>query len=287
MVKKAVIPAAGSGTRFLPATKAQPKEMLPIIDTPTIQYVVQEAVDSGIDDILIITGKGKRAIEDHFDRHPELELMLDEKNEGSLSAEMRRIADMANIHFIRQKEPIGLGDAVRYARHHTGSEPFAVLLGDTIIRSEVPASRQLIDCYNQYGQTIIAVETVPREKVSRYGIVDGTKINESVHKVKALVEKPSPAESPSTLAIAGRYVLTPEIFEALEGLPRGQNNEVQLTDALRVLQRTRPIYSITISGRRYDIGDKLDYLKTQVEYGLVRKEFSGPFRKFLNDLLES
>jgi len=286
MIRKAVIPAAGSGTRFLPATKAQPKEMLPIIDTPTIQFMVQEAVDSGIDDILIITGKGKRAIEDHFDRNFELEQILDSKKEEALYHEVRRIADMANIHFIRQKELKGLGDAVACARHHVGGEPFAVLLGDTIVESAVPAVRQLIECHKNYGHTIIAVEVVPRDKVSRYGIVGGTKVSEDVHEVTSLVEKPSVKESPSSLAIAGRYILTPEIFDILENLPIGRNNEVQLTDALRVLRETQPIYSLTIEGKRYDIGNKFDYLKTQVEYGLKRKDFGEAFLKFLKETIQ-
>ncbi len=287
MVSKAVIPAAGSGTRFLPATKAQPKEMLPIIDTPTIQYVVQEAVDSGIDDILIITGKGKRAIEDHFDRNLELEQILDEKREEALCHEMRRLADMANIHFIRQKELRGLGDAVSYARQHVGDEPFAVLLGDTIIDSPVPAIRQLMECHREYPHTLIAVETVPREKVSRYGIVSGRKIKDNIHEVSDLVEKPSIEESPSTLAIAGRYILTPAIFEVLEHLPSGRDNEVQLTDGLRALRTRQPVYSLTIQGKRYDIGNKLDYLKTQVEYGLRRNEFKEDFLAFLKEIMES
>ena len=287
MIRKAVIPAAGSGTRFLPATKAQPKEMLPIIDTPTIQYVVQEAVDSGIEDILIITGKGKRAIEDHFDRSFKLEQILEEKQETALRDEMRRIADMANIHFIRQKELNGLGDAVYHARHHVGDEPFAVLLGDTIINSDVPATRQLIDCHEKYQSTIIAVEIVTEEKLSRYGIVDAKRISDKIHEVTALIEKPSVEESPSNLAIAGRYILTPDIFDILEGLPSGKNNEVQLTDALRVLQTQQRVYSYTIAGKRYDIGDKLDYLKTQVEYGLMREEFKEAFAAFLKNTIES
>ncbi len=287
MIKKAVIPAAGSGTRFLPATKAQPKEMLPIIDTPTIQYVVQEAVESGIDDILIITGKGKRAIADHFDRNFELERILEDKRETALCSEIRRIADMANIHFIRQKELKGLGDAIYHARRHVGDEPFAVLLGDTIIDSKIPATRQLVDCYEERRNTIVAVEIVPKEKVSRYGIVGGKKISEHIHEVTTLVEKPSIEESPSNLAIAGRYILTPDIFAILENLPAGKNNEVQLTDALRLLGADRPIYSCTISGTRYDIGDRLDYLKTQVEYGLKREEFREAFASFLKETLDS
>ena len=283
MVRKAVIPAAGWGTRFLPATKAQPKEMLPIIDTPTIQYVVQEAVDSGIDDILIVSGKGKRAIEDHFDRNFELEAQLEDSQ--NLRNEMRRIADMANIHFIRQKELNGLGDAINYAKQHIGSEPVAVLLGVTIIDSVIPVTQQLIDVYEQYGQTVIAVETVPADKVDRYGIVGGNKIDNRLYQLSELIEKPSPAKSPSNMAIAGRYILTAEIFKALEQTKPGKNDEIQLTDALRLLLARQNVYSYTIEGKRYDIGNKLDYLKTSVEFGLKRPEFAEPFSEFLKELL--
>lgn len=286
MIRKAVIPAAGLGTRFLPATKAQPKEMLPIIDTPTIQYVVQEAVDSGIDDILIISGKGKRAIEDHFDRNFELEARLEEK-EDKLYNEVRRLADMANIHFIRQKEINGLGDAIYYARHHTGNEPFAVLLGDTIIDSVIPVTQQLIDIYEQYGCTTIAVEEVPKDKVSRYGIVGGKKISDTIMELNQLIEKPAVEKAPSNLAIAGRYILTPQIYKAIEQTPKGKNNEVQLTDAFIRLVKQENIYSHTIEGKRYDIGNKLDFLKTTVEFALKRKEFAGPFAAFLKKIVAS
>lgn len=285
MIRKAVIPAAGLGTRFLPATKAQPKEMLPIIDTPTIQYVVQEAVDSGIDDILIISGKGKRAIEDHFDRNPELESRLEEKNDESFYNEIRRISDMANIHFIRQKETNGLGDAVCYARQHVGNEPFAVLLGDTIIDSVIPVTQQLIDTYEQYRCTVIAVEEVDMDKVSRYGIAGGRKLSEKLMEIEQLVEKPKSEESPSNLAIAGRYILTPEIFRALEKTPKGKSNEIQLTDALQLLMRREMIMANTIEGKRYDIGNKLDFLKTTVEFALKRKEFAGPFLEYLKEIV--
>lgn len=287
MIKKAVIPAAGLGTRFLPATKAQPKEMLPIIDTPTIQYVVQEAVDSGIDDILIISGKGKRAIEDHFDRNIELENHLEYKENSNLYNEIRRIADMANIHFIRQKEINGLGDAIYYARYHTGNEPFAVLLGDTIINSVIPVTQQLIDVYEQYKQTVLAVEVVPKDKVDRYGIVGGARISDQITEVSELIEKPNIDKAPSNLAIAGRYILTPEIFKAIEQTPRGKNNEIQLTDALKHLLKRENIVSHTIEGKRYDIGNKLDFLKTTVEFALQRKEFAHPFYDFLKEIISS
>ena len=287
LVRKAVIPAAGLGTRFLPATKAQPKEMLPIIDTPTIQYVVQEAVDSGIEDILIISGKGKRAIEDHFDRNLELESLLLNKNDKNQYNEIRRIADMANIHFIRQKEFNGLGDAIYYARDHTGDEPFVVLLGDTVIDSVIPVTQQLLDSYQQYKQTVIATEIVPDDKVSRYGIIGGEQISENIWQVSELVEKPSIKESPSNLAIAGRYILTPEIYKAIEQTKRGKNNEIQLTDSLRLLQSRESIISHVIEGKRYDIGNKLEYLKTTVEFALKHKEFSQPFAEYLKETIKN
>jgi len=285
MISKAIIPAAGLGTRFLPATKAQPKEMLPIIDTPAIQYVVQECVDSGIEDILIISGKGKRSIEDHFDRNPELESKIQEKEDEVLYTQLRHIEDMANIHFIRQKELNGLGDAIYHARFHCGKDPFAVLLGDTIIDSVIPVTQQLIDTYEQYRQTIIAVETVPRDKVSRYGIAGGNKISDRLMQLDELIEKPEVDKAPSNLAIAGRYILTPEIFDALEKTPRGKGNEIQLTDALRLLLKRNNIIALTIEGKRYDIGNKMDFLKTTVEFALKRKEFKSPFEKFLREIV--
>lgn len=287
MVKKAIIPAAGLGTRFLPATKAQPKEMLPIIDTPVIQLVVQEAIDSGIDDILIISGKGKRAIEDHFDRNYELEARLAEQKDEAMLNEIKRISDMANIHFIRQKELNGLGDAIYYAKQHVGDEPFAILLGDTFIDSVIPVTQQLIDIYEQYRQSVIGVEKVPKEKVSRYGIIDGVAINERIYKVNNLIEKPSPKEAPSNLAIASRYILTPAIFKILEKTPRGKNNEVQLTDALRLLLEKEDIYSYNYEGKRYDIGNKLEYIKTTIEYGLKRKEFRNELVSYLKDITKN
>lgn len=286
MVKKAIIPAAGLGTRFLPATKVQPKEMLPIIDTPTIQYVVQEAVDSGIEDILIITGKGKRAIEDHFDRNFELEAHLIEKGEEVWHDEVRRLADMASIHFIRQKEMNGLGDAVYYARQHTGDEPFAVLLGDTVMKSVIPVTRQLIDAYEQYQCAILGVETVPREKVMRYGILGGNQLNDHIMEVTDLVEKPSPDEAPSNFAIAARYILTPEIFRAIEETPRGKGNEIQITDALKILMQREKIIAYRFEGKRYDLGNKLDYLKTTIEFALEREEFAGELKRFLCELCD-
>ncbi len=287
MIKKAVIPAAGFGTRFLPATKAQPKEMLPIIDRPTIQYVVQEAVDSGIEDILIITGKGKRAIEDHFDRNYELETRLEEKEDQLLLDEMRRLSDMANLHYVRQRELNGLGDAIRYARHHVGNEPFAVLLGDTIMDAVIPVTQQLIDTYAQYGGSVIAVEEVPHDKVNRYGIVGGNVLSDRILELTTLVEKPAVKDAPSNLAIAGRYILTPDIFNMLEQTPAGKNNEIQLTDALLLLLKRENLYAHRIEGKRHDIGNKLDFLKTTVEFALKRPEFATPFRAFLEEILRS
>jgi UTP--glucose-1-phosphate uridylyltransferase len=281
MIKKAVIPAAGLGTRFLPATKAQPKEMLPIIDTPVIQYVVQECVDSGIEDILIISGKGKRSIEDHFDRNFELEARFQEKDDESLFNQLRHIENMAHIHFIRQKELNGLGDAIFHARFHCGNEPFAVLLGDTVIDSVIPATQQMIDTFEQYHQPIIAVETVPAEKVSRYGIVGGTMISKKLMQLNEMVEKPAANKAPSTLAVAGRYILTPDIFPILEKTPRGKGNEIQLTDALRILLKHHGIMAQIIEGKRHDLGDKLDFLKTTIEFALKRDEFAKPLREFL------
>ena len=286
MIKKAVIPAAGLGTRFLPVTKAQPKEMLPIIDTPTIQYVVQEAVDSGIEDILIISGTGKRAIEDHFDRNWELEALLHEKKNKNLYNEMRHIGDMANIHFIRQKETNGLGDAIRYARHHVGNEPFAVLLGDTIIDTIIPVTQQLIDIYEQYRQSVVAVEEVPPEKVSRYGIIGGNQVSDRLWRIDQMVEKPEVNKSPTHLAFAGRYILTPGIFDAIDKTQAGKNSEIQLTDAMTLLMQHESLYAYVAQGKRYDVGDKMDYLKTIVHYAIKREEFAGEFKLFLKDIVK-
>ena len=286
MIKKAVIPAAGLGTRFLPATKAQPKEMLPIIDTPTIQYVVQEAVDSGIDDILIVSGKGKRAIEDHFDRNQELESLLEEKQDEDAYNTVRHIGDMANIHYIRQKELNGLGDAIGYGRQHVGNEAFAVLLGDTIIDSIIPVTQQLIDLYEQYNQSVVAVEEVPKELVFRYGVIGGKKLTNTIWQVTEMIEKPEVDKSPSNLAFAGRYILAPEIFQALEETPPGKNNEVQLTDAMIRMGQAQSIYAHRIEGKRYDIGNKLDYLKTMIEFALKRKEFANDLMEYLKNIVD-
>jgi len=286
MIKKAVIPAAGFGTRFLPATKAQPKEMLPIVDTPVIQYVVQECVDSGIEDILIISGKGKRSIEDHFDRNFELEKRINEREDEFWYNQIKHLEELANIHYVRQKELNGLGDAIYHARHHCGNEPFAVLLGDTILDAVIPVTQQLIDIYDQYNSTVIAVERVSKDKVNRYGIVGGNMISDRITELNEMVEKPEIGKAPSNLAIAGRYILTPEIFKAIEKTSRGKGNEIQLTDALRIILAQEKIMSYTIEGKRYDIGNKIDFLKTTVEFALKREEFRIPFTEYLKDLVK-
>lgn len=285
MITKAVIPAAGMGIRFLPVTKSQPKEMLPIVDTPTIQYVVEEAVDSGIRDILIITGRGKRSLEDYFDRAFELEESLRAKERREQLHQVRKLADMANIHFIRQKELNGLGDAISYARWHVGDEPFLVLLGDTLVDSKIPCSRQLIDVYNRLKATVIGVEEVPEDKVSRYGIIGGEEVDTDTYKVNAMIEKPAPAESPSNLAIGGRYVLTPEIFDYIEKTGQGYGQEIQLTDALRLMLKDLPIYAHRFEGVRHDIGNRLDYMKTAIKYACMRKDIGPEFRAYLRQFV--
>ena len=281
---KAVIPAAGRGTRFLPATKAQPKEMLPLIDKPVIQFVVEEAVASGIDDILIITGRGKRAIEDHFDKSFELEEILERDGKNDLLKEMRDISDLADIHYIRQREPKGLGNAIYYAKKHVGDEPFVVLLGDDIISSDVPCTKQLIGYYEKYKAPIIAVNKVEKDMIESYGIVDGELVEDLVYKVNDLVEKPKPEEAPSNLGITGRYLLTPDIFDALEKTKPGKGGEIQLTDALKILSREREMYAYDFEGIRYDLGNKADYIKATIEYALRREEFGGWMKDYLKSL---
>ncbi|MBU4406504.1 MAG: UTP--glucose-1-phosphate uridylyltransferase GalU, partial [Candidatus Altiarchaeota archaeon] len=278
---KAVIPAAGRGTRFLPATKAQPKEMLPLIDKPVIQFVVEEAVASGIDDILIITGRGKRAIEDHFDKSFELEEILERDGKTDTLKEMRDISDLADIHYIRQREPKGLGNAIYYAKKHVGDEPFVVLLGDDIISSDVPCTKQLMDYYEKYKAPIIAVNKVEKEMIESYGVVDGELVEDLVYKVKDLVEKPKPEDAPSNLGITGRYLLTPDIFDAIDKTEPGKGGEIQLTDALRILSQKRDMYAYDFEGVRYDLGNKADYIKATIEYALRREEFSSWMKDYL------
>ena len=281
-IRKAVIPAAGFGTRFLPATKAQPKEMLPIVDTPAIQYIVKEALDSGIEEILIITGRSKRAIEDHFDSSVELEELLQKQGKNKQLAMVKDLADI-KIHFIRQKSPRGLGDAVLCAKAFIGDEPFAVLLGDDIVYNpEKPCLQQLMDCYEQHPGIILGAQFVPNEKVSSYGIESGEPLADNLYRVHGLVEKPSVDKAPSNLAVLGRYILTPDIFDILENTKPGVGNEVQLTDALAASKTDT--YALAYEGIRYDTGDKLGYLKATVEYALRNEDLGPAFREYLKGL---
>ena len=283
-IRKAVLPAAGLGTRFLPATKAQPKEMLPIVDKPTIQYVVEEAAASGIEDIIIVTGRGKNAIEDHFDRSLELQIALERKgNDGQLK-EIQRISELASFCYVRQKEPLGLGHAILVTRSLVGNEPFAVLLGDDIIDAEVPCLSQMISVFDKHRSSIIAVQQVPREETSSYGIIDHKPVEDSVYRIEDLVEKPTPDTAPSDLAIIGRYILTPEIFDALEQTLPDEGGEIQLTNGLRILLRTQAIYGLAFRGRRYDAGSKLGFLKATVQFALKRPDLAPGFRSYLKTL---
>lgn len=282
-VRKAIIPAAGLGTRFLPATKAQPKEMLPIVDKPTIQYIIEEAVASGIEEILIITGRNKKCIEDHFDKSIELEMELEKNHKEDLLELVRGISDMVDIHYIRQKEPKGLGHAILCARAFVGNEPFAVLLGDDVVDSEVPCLKQLMDCYKEYKTSILGVQTVAHEDVNKYGIVDGIHIEDRVYKVKKLIEKPALDEAPSNVAILGRYIITPQIFEILQNTKPGKGGEIQLTDALQTLIENEAMYAYNFEGKRYDVGDKLGFLQATVEYALKREELREPFIQYLTN----
>ncbi len=285
-VRKAVIPAAGMGTRFLPATKSMPKEMLPIVDKPVLQFVIEEAVASGIDDILIVTGRGKAAIENHFDYNPDLELFLKACGKNDLMEQVRDIGDHAQIHYIRQKEQLGLGDAVRLGRQHCGCEPFAVLLGDTIIEppaNQKPGLSQLMDVYEQTESSVVAVHRVSREWVVRYGIVDGTPQpdNPSLVRLNRLVEKPSVEEAPSDLAIAGRYIFTPEIFDCIDSIREGFGGEIQLTDAMNLLASRRPVYALAWQAKRYDIGNRVEYAKCFIDYALRRPDTGDEVRRHL------
>lgn len=280
-VRKAIIPAAGLGTRFLPATKAQPKEMLPIVDKPTIQYIIEEAVASGIEEILIITGRNKKSIEDHFDKSVELELELEKSGKIEMLDMVRNISDMVDIHYIRQKEPKGLGHAIHCAKSFVGNEPFAVMLGDDVVDNDVPCLKQLMDCYDEYKTTILGVQEVAPENVNKYGIVNGIHIEDKVYKVKDLVEKPSIEEAPSNIAILGRYIITPKIFKILENTKPGKGGEIQLTDALKTLVENEAMYAYNFNGRRYDVGDKLGFLQATVEMALKREGLRDDFIKYL------
>ncbi|MBT2644625.1 UTP--glucose-1-phosphate uridylyltransferase GalU [Bacillus sp. ISL-41] len=285
-VRKAIIPAAGLGTRFLPATKAMPKEMLPIVDKPTIQYIVEEAVASGIEDIIIVTGKGKRAIEDHFDFSPELEMNLEQKGKLDLLEKVRYPSNLANIHYIRQKEPKGLGHAVWCARHFIGDEPFAVLLGDDVVQSDTPCLAQLMEQYDKTRSTIIGVQPVEMSETHRYGIIDGAELEDRRYVVENLVEKPVPGTAPSNMAIMGRYILTPEIFMFLDQMETGAGGEIQLTDAIQKLNQIQRVFAYNFEGKRYDVGEKIGFVKTTIEFALKDPNLRSDILKYLDVVLE-
>lgn len=286
-VKKAIIPAAGLGTRFLPATKAMPKEMLPIVDKPTIQYIVEEAIESGIEDIIIVTGKGKRAIEDHFDHSFELEQNLFEKGKFELLNEVQKSSKLVDIHYIRQKEPKGLGHAIWCARKFIGNEPFAVLLGDDIVQAEKPCLKQMIEQYERYNASILGVQNVDPDEVYRYGIVDGACIGERFYNVNGLVEKPKKEEAPSNLAIMGRYILNPRIFDILSHQDPGAGGEIQLTDAIAGLNEYEAVYAYDFEGKRYDVGEKMGFIQTTIEFALQRNELRSNLLDYLSDVLDN
>ncbi|HHW5613795.1 TPA: UTP--glucose-1-phosphate uridylyltransferase GalU [Staphylococcus aureus] len=283
-IKKVIIPAAGLGTRFLPATKAMPKEMLPILDKPTIQYIVEEAARAGIEDIIIVTGRHKRAIEDHFDSQKELEMVLKEKGKSELLEKVQYSTELANIFYVRQKEQKGLGHAISSARQFIGNEPFAVLLGDDIVESEVPAVKQLIDVYEETGHSVIGVQEVPEADTHRYGIIDPLTKNGRQYEVKKFVEKPAQGTAPSNLAIMGRYVLTPEIFDYLKTQKEGAGNEIQLTDAIERMNNDNQVYAYDFEGERYDVGEKLGFVKTTIEYALKDDSMREELTRFIKEL---
>lgn len=280
-VRKAVFPAAGLGTRFLPATKASPKEMLPLVDKPLIQYVVEEAVASGIESIVIVTGRGKTAIEDHFDISFELEKLLEERGKTDLLRDMRAISQMARVSYVRQREALGLGHAILQARDSVGNEPFAVLLSDDIIDSKTPALKQLLDVYEKYDAPVLGTMSVPGEAISRFGVIDAEEVEDGVYRIKDMVEKPKFGEEPSDLAIIGRYVLTPDIFDEIEKTTPGAIGEIQITDAMRSLLKRRPFYAVRFEGTRYDAGDKLGFLIATVEFALKHEDLAAEFREYL------
>ena len=285
-IRKAIIPAAGLGTRFLPATKALPKEMLPIVDKPTIQYIVEEAVASGIEEIIIITGRGKRSIEDHFDKSYELEDTLLRKNKLEILKEVQKISSLVNISYVRQKEPKGLGDAILCAKNIIGNEPFAILLGDDIVLSETPCLRQMIDVFEYYNSSVVAVQTVPENLVSKYGIIKpkGMPIEPNLLYIDSLIEKPKIEETPSRYAIMGRYILKPEIFEILERLPIGQGSELQLTDAISELNKHQAVLAYNFEGNRYDIGDKVGFIKATLDFALTREDLREEIIAYLKEI---
>lgn len=285
-IRKAIIPAAGLGTRFLPATKAQPKEMLPIVDKPTIQYIIEEAVASGIEDIIIVNGRNKGSIEDHFDRAVELEMELKRKEKEEELLMVKSISEMTNVYFIRQKEPLGLGHAVLSAQHFIGDEPFAVLLGDDVVVSKIPALKQMMDVFSEYNNSVIGVQTVAHEVTYQYGIVNGKAVDERVYKVKDLVEKPAVEEAPSDVAILGRYILTPNVFHYLENQERGAGGEIQLTDALKRMAKDEAVYAYDFKGHRYDCGSKIGFLQANIEFGLRRPDLRKDLEKYIKQLAE-
>jgi len=285
IIRKAVIPAAGLGTRFLPATKSMPKEMLPIVDTPAVHFVVKEAIEAGIDDIIIITGRGKRAIEDYFDESPELEMHLEKKGKKEQLEMVREISQMVNIHYIRQKEPKGLPDAILRAEKHVGDEPFAVLLGDDIIKGSPPCIKQLIDVFEKYGSTVLAAQKVPLVEISKYGSIKGKLVEDRVYLVEDIVEKPKPEEAPSNVASVGRYVFTPTIFDCIRATPVGLNDELQIADSLSILREKENIYAFEFIGRRYDIGDKFGYIEAIIDFSLENKEIGDKVRDYLSKLI--
>ena len=285
-IKKAIIPAAGLGTRFLPATKAQPKEMLPIVDKPTIQYIVEEAVASGIEDIIIVTGRTKKSIEDHFDKSVELEMELEKHGKDELLKIARSVSDIANIYYIRQKEPKGLGHAILTARTFIGDEPFAVLLGDDVIDSEVPCLKQMMDMYDEYNGSVLGVQTVDRSQVNKYGIVDGAQIADRMYTVNDMVEKPAIENAPSNVAVLGRYIITPGVFKHLEKQEIGAGGEIQLTDALCKLAKEEKMYAYDFVGRRYDVGSKMGFLQATVEFALKRDELKDEFKAYLKNIVK-
>ncbi|NLI92281.1 MAG: UTP--glucose-1-phosphate uridylyltransferase GalU [Peptococcaceae bacterium] len=285
-IRKAVIPAAGLGTRFLPATKAQPKEMLPIVDKPTIQYIIEEAVQSGIEDVIIVTGRNKRAIEDHFDRSVELEVYLEKSDKSDLLDMVRNIGEMVDIHYVRQKEALGLGHAVYSARRFIGNEPFAVLLGDDVIYSAEPCLRQMIRYYELYGSNIIGVQEVLPADVSKYGIIDGSRIGPRLFKAENMIEKPRPEQAPEVpLAIMGRYILNPEIFDIIGELPPGRGGEIQLTDAILELSRLQEVLAYHFEGKRYDVGDKFGFVKATIEFALRHEEIGENLMDYLLEMV--
>ncbi|MCX6690101.1 MAG: UTP--glucose-1-phosphate uridylyltransferase GalU [Methanoregula sp.] len=280
-IHKAVIPAAGLGTRFLPVTKSMPKEMLPIIDKPVIHYVVEEAVASGIDDIIIITGRGKRAIEDYFDAAPELEMWLKDQHKDATLKRLREISNFPTIHYVRQKEPNGLGDALLRAENHIGNEPFAVLLGDDIISNAKPCTAQLMAVYSRFTSSVISIEHVPREKVCNYGIIKGNAIEPDLFRIEDIVEKPTPETAPSDMGAVGRYIFVPEIFDCLKSTDPGVGNEIQLTDAIHHLLKDHPVYAYKFEGKRYDTGDKLGYIETIIDFALRDENLKQELMAFL------